>query len=576
MRKKNFLILISFCVIFLAWEFFSYLLPHTRFVCPPPLSIIKATWQWRERLAFHSLATIKELIGGFFLASFSAFPLAYLMLRFHHARALLQPIFLIIQCLPMFALAPIMVLWFGWGYTAILIPTALMIFFPFTLNIYQGLRSTPSGLIDFFRINGATHFQILWKLQLPWALPHIFSGLRISSAIAGIGAVAGEWAGAQKGLGVLMLESRRCFDLEVTFAALLMLTVITITLYVVVLLLERICIHRHTLSFRLLTFKSPIFYFKQKRVSFPLFCFALFFLCITACVKTSSNKVRLLLDWLPNPNHTPLYVGIQKGYFEEQGIDLSIQKLLESGGVLSYLTSHQVDLALYHTPGVLQAFSKKAEIKIIGSLIPIPLRAFIYQADLSIENPSDLTGKVMGYCIGMTTSFLNFLLEQGKIVPSKQRNVSVDLVSAMSTRQVDFIYGGFWNIEPYLLSSYGTPTKSIKIEDLGVPLYEELIVIANSATKFSSPLFIKNFQKALEKSIDFCKTHPQEAFAIYASFNPDKRPATLQWENQSWQITYPILSDCQQSSLQTLETFYQWQKAHKLIGDCAELSQLLP
>lgn len=474
----------------------------------------------------------------------------------------------------MFALAPIMVLWFGWGYMAVLIPTALMIFFPFTLNIYQGLRSTPTSLMDFFRINGATRFQTLWKLQIPWALPHIFSGLKISSAIAGIGAVAGEWAGAQKGLGVLMLESRRCFDLEVTFAALFSLTILTIALYSLVLILEKIALRRSSFSFRMPVVKLQIL--SYRRATFPLFCFALFFLCITACVKTSSNHVRLLLDWLPNPNHTPLYVGIKKGFFEEQGIDLSVQKLLESGGVLSYLTSHQVDLALYHTPGVLQAFSKHAELKIIGSLIPIPLRAFIYQADLAIEKPSDLSGKVMGYCIGMTTSFLDFLLKQGNIFPEKQRNVSVDLISAMSTRQVDFIYGGFWNIEPYLLSASGTPTKSIKIEELGVPGYEELIVIANSGAKFSSPLFIQKFQTALNKSITFCKKHPEEAFAIYTSFNPDKRSTTLQWEYQSWQTTYPLLSDTQTLSLEKLTTFYHWQREHKLIGECLDLSSLLP
>lgn len=577
MNKKNFLILTSFCLIFLAWELFSHLFPHTRFVCPPPLLVLKATWQWKERLAFHTLATVKELFGGFLLATLWAFPLAYLMLRFKHARALLQPIFLVIQCLPMFALAPIMVLWFGWGYTAVLIPTALMIFFPFTLNIYQGLRSTPPSLIDFFRINGATRMQTLWKLQIPWALPHIFSGLRISSAIAGIGAVAGEWAGAQKGLGVLMLESRRCFDLEVTFAALFSLTLLTIFLYSVVLILEKICMHRGAFSFRVpFTLKAPMFAVKRRRVSFPLFCCTLLFLSITACVKTSSKSVRLLLDWLPNPNHIPLYVGIQKGFFEEQGIHLSVQKLLESGGVLSYLTSRQVDLALYHTPGVLQAFSKKAELKIIGSIVPVPLRAFIYRADLPIENPSDLTGKVMGYCIGMTTSFLDFLLEQGKIVPAKQKNVSVDLVSAMSTHQVDFIYGGFWNIEPFLLSSCGTQTKSIKIEELGVPCYEELIVIANDATKFSSPLFIQNFQIALDKSIAYCKAHPEEAFAIYSSFNPDKRPTTLQWEYQSWCQTCPLLSDTQKVSLEKLENFYFWQREHRLIGECEQLSTLLP
>ncbi len=189
-----------------------------------------------------SVITLKEMFAGFFLALLVAFPLAWTMMRYHSSRSLLQPLFIIIQCIPMFTLAPIMVVWFGWGAMAIIIPTALMIFFPLTLNIYQGLRSTPEDLLEFFHANQATAWQTFFKLRLPWSLPHIFAGFRISAAVAGVSAVAGEWAGAQNGLGVLMLESRRNTDLEITFGALFCLTTISTALYLLILYVEKIAL----------------------------------------------------------------------------------------------------------------------------------------------------------------------------------------------------------------------------------------------------------------------------------------------------------------------------------------------
>src|SRR5262249_10309878 len=148
----------------------------------------------------------------------TSFPLAFAMVRYRSASSFLQPFFLIIQCLPMFTLAPLLVIAMGWGYATIVLPTALMILFPLTLSIYQGLKATPQEFLEFFATSGATSFQTFFKLRLPFALTHIFAGLRIGSSIAGIGAIAGEWAGAQEGLGILMLESRRNTDLEMTFS----------------------------------------------------------------------------------------------------------------------------------------------------------------------------------------------------------------------------------------------------------------------------------------------------------------------------------------------------------------------
>lgn len=540
--------------VFLFWELASRYQPSLRFVLPPPSAILETLVVMRDRFLFHTLVTCKEMVLGFALALSAAFPLAWSMFRSQTTRLLLQPLFVLIQCIPMFTLAPLMVIWFGWGLTAIVIPTALMIFFPLTLNLYQGLRSTPQPLVDFFNLNGATPWQTLIKLRLPAALPHLFSGLRLSAAISGIGAVAGEWAGAQHGLGILMLESRRNSDLEITFGALICLSAMTLSLYGGTLFLERLCQRKQRLSHLLPTL--------------------LLLGCLVGCQRPVATT--LLLDWLPNPNHIPLYVGIDQGYFREEGIDLHLQKMFDNGGGISYLTSGHADLILAHLPGTLKACSRGAQLHIVGVLIPCPLRALIYREDLAITSPPQLTDCRLGYCIGgPDTAFLDFLLAHGEIVPSTRKNVSVDLIAAMGTHAVDFIYGGFWNIEPYQLDSLGTQTKYFPIESFGVPSYPELLAIADHTNPKIDADFAMRFRRALEKSISFCRQHPSEAFAAYLASNLDKSLKTKAWEALSWNATLPILPTTQIVDRASIEEFYHWQLTQRILTKSFDISSLL-
>ncbi len=512
----------------------------------------------------HTLVTVKEMCFGFLLALSASFPLAWTMMRYERSRSLLQPLFIMVQCIPMFALAPIMVIWFGWGFTAIVIPTALMIFFPLTLNIYQGLRSTPEDLIEFFHANQATSWQTFFKLRLPWALPHIFSGLKISAAISGVSAVAGEWAGAQNGLGVLMLESRRNTDLEITFGALLCLTMISTSLYLFILGCEKIALPPRKWN---VPFKTAF--------ALLIGCMGLF---LFGCdqLKKDGPQTRLMLDWLPNPNHVPFYVGLEKGFFSEEGIALKIQKNHDGGGGISYLVSRRADLLINHMPGTLKACERGAQLKMVALLIKEPLCGLTYREDLAISAPQQLSGTSFGYCIGLPDiDFLNFLLNYGKIQPSEKKNVSVDLVSAMCTKSVDFIFGGFWNIEPAQLRSLGIETKTFKTQELGVPRYYEMIVLANADTYHGSSAFTIPFQRALQKSIDFCKTYPDEAFECYLKHNPDRSSKTIAWQQEAWQLTFPLLAQNQTIDQKLVKDFYLWQIDQGIIKNEFDLQKLV-
>lgn len=569
MKNRLLLPFCAFLSILFVWELLGSQLPQLHFVLPPPSAIAKSCWECGPRLFFHAKVTLKEMLLGFFLALSIAFPLACTMLRWRGARSFLQPLFVCIQCLPMFALAPIMVLWFGWSFVAILIPTALMIFFPLTLNLYQGLRATPPELLEFFALNQATRWQTFVKLRLPWALPHLFAGFKISAAISGIGAVGGEWAGAQAGLGLLMLESRRNFDIEMTFAALFCLSILTSLLYGSVALIERVVLPRR------LGHPAKM----KKRRGFVLAATSILSLALLmpGCQFNSAKPTtKLLLDWLPNPNHVPLYVGIDQGFFEAEGIHLDIQKMPDNGGGLSYLTSNRVDLFISHMPSVIKAASRGADIQMIGVLIKEPLNAIVYAKDAEISDLSDLNQKRLGYCVGSTTAFVDYLLDSKEITPKERLNVSVDLVSSMASQRVDFVYGAFWNIEPLQIEALGRKTGAFRLAEFGVPNYYEMVVTANTNSPETDPEFVTHFQRALQKSLDYCRLHPEKAFAIYAEKAPDKRQKTLKWEKLSWERTYPILAGDQEFHPEVCMTFYEWLHERSFIASPIEPLRLLP
>jgi NitT/TauT family transport system substrate-binding protein len=550
MKKKLLLSVIVCFAFFLFWELMSRSYDNLLFVLPPPSAIFLRLWEKPERFFFHSKITFQVMSGGLTLAFLVAFPLAWLMSTWDLARFFFQPLFVVTQCIPMFTLAPLMVLWFGWTYTAIVIPTALMIFFPLTMSIYQGLKSTPQSLIDYFKINHATSFQIFRKLQLPWALPHIFSGFKISAAIAGIGAIAGEWAGAQSGLGVLMLESRRATDLETTFAALSCLALVSLTFYTSIVCLEK------ALSVR-----------KFRSLYKKIFSISLLFFLMTSChsEETKESDVRLALDWLPNANHIPLYVGVEKGFFAKRGIDLKVIKIQDPSETLPLVVANQVEIGLYYMPDIIRANKKGAQLKPLAILFKQSLNGLIYRTQEGITSPRDFTGRNVGYCIdGTDTKVLDYILSQHQILPKSKRNVSFDLVTALGTKQVDFIYGAYWNIECEHLRALGVETDYFSLVDLKFPEYYELVFVAHENSLQAKPLFIEAFKEGLHQSIVYAVSHPEESFEIYKNFNRDKSFNTLKWEKAAWHRTLPLFAENQELDGAVWRNYADWMEEQGL------------
>lgn len=526
--------------VILSWEYVSGSIGRLSFLLPSPSSIWQQLAERPERFLLHSLVTVKEMLGGMFLGCLAAFPLAWMMFRWKRIGSVLQHFFVLVQCIPMFVLAPLMVFWFGISYTAIVIPTFLMIFFPLTITFYRGLASTPPHYLDFFRHQQATPWQLFTKLQLPWSLPYFCAGLRISASIAGIGAVAGEWAGGQEGLGVLMVESRRAADLQTLFAALFCLAVSSLLIYGSILLIEKKCFTRFSTIGVLVLIISCSF--------------------MAGCQKErEKTSTRLLLDWLPNPNHVPIYAGIENRIFENHRINLEILKIRDPADGIPFLLTKQADISLFYTPETIRANYRGMHLNPIGVLISQPLNSLIFRKDSGIKNPNHLQNKVIGYSSdGSGALMIAHLLSMNGVSPKKIVNHSFDLVGSLGLGHVDAIFNCFWNIEGEHLRSLGIETDYFDVAQLGYPTYNELIFIAREGSPEAESQFVNAFQEALQESIRFCHAYPEEAFNAYARANPDKSTQTLKWEKNAWNLTLPLLAQSQKIDEEEWVTLTEW------------------
>ena len=204
-------------------------LPH--FMLPGPLLVLETAVAKHALLLKHAGVTAAEIILGLALGTALGGISALTLIAFRPARLWLMPVIVASQSLPVFALAPLLTLWLGYGLWSKIAMATLIIYFPVTSAFYDGMRRTEAGWIDLAKTMGANRWALLRHIRIPAALPSFASGFRVATAIAPIGAVVGEWVGSSAGLGYLMLHANGRLQTDLMFAAMLTLALIAVTLY---------------------------------------------------------------------------------------------------------------------------------------------------------------------------------------------------------------------------------------------------------------------------------------------------------------------------------------------------------
>ncbi|HDR1137176.1 TPA: ABC transporter permease [Pasteurella multocida] len=213
------------------WQSAVFFFDIPRYMLPSPSDVLTQLHNRYDLLWQHSQITLLEIGLGLFLGVSLGLISALLLSASDYLSKLLLPLLVISQAIPVFAIAPLLVLWFGYGLASKIVMTILIIYFPVTAACYDGLRNTSMQWLELAKTMQVSASAMLFKVRLPAALPSFASGLRIAVSVAPIGAIVGEWVGSSQGLGYLMLHANARMQVDLMFSALLILMVISLVLY---------------------------------------------------------------------------------------------------------------------------------------------------------------------------------------------------------------------------------------------------------------------------------------------------------------------------------------------------------
>jgi len=232
----------AFVVFVVVWKAVVVIAGYPPFILPPPESVFaRFVGAWTDGTILpHFATTLLEVFLGLAVGAGLGLVVGYALARSALVERIVSPYIVAAQATPILALAPLIALWFGPGLVSKVVICSLIVFFPVAVATMVGIRSVDARLLELGRALRATRRQVLLTLEIPAALPSILGGLRVGVTLAVVGAIVGEWAGADKGLGVLVNLSRgSLFDIPLMFATLLTIALVGIALYLVVVLAER-------------------------------------------------------------------------------------------------------------------------------------------------------------------------------------------------------------------------------------------------------------------------------------------------------------------------------------------------
>ena len=317
----------------------------------------------------------------------------------------------------------------------------------------------------------------------------------------------------------------------------------------------------------------------------------LLMLGLIACSDESSNQnddeeslkeINVMLDWYPNAVHSFLYVAEEKGYFEEEGLDVSIEFPANTTDPINHAASGKVTLGFYYQPDVIMARANEdIPVKSVGEIVRSPLNYLVFKEEQKIETPADLIDKKVGYPgITINEALLTTILQDVDENPDDVELIDVgfELGSAIITENVDAVFGAFINHEVPVLEHEGHDIDYINPVDFGVPDYSEMVVVTGEDTWEEQEDEIEAFWRAAQKGFDFMEENPDEALTILLD-NQDEAnfPLDEEIEKESLKILLPKMESTDGLRVQDGESWEEtaeWLKVEGLIDEVPPMEDL--
>ncbi len=231
--------LLFFGALLLLWEFLVRMTDIPDFILPPPRDLYTAFAENLYVIAIHSVVTFAEAVGGFALSFILGVGFAISVVYSRHLQNTIYPLIVILYAMPKSALAPLMVIWIGYGMFSKMSIAFLVAFFPIVVNTVVGLKEVEPELLDLARINRASQFDIFTKIRLPNSLPYLFAGVKVALILSVTGAIVAEFVAANQGLGYLIMQALYSLDTALTLVILFILALLSLGLFMMVQVLQR-------------------------------------------------------------------------------------------------------------------------------------------------------------------------------------------------------------------------------------------------------------------------------------------------------------------------------------------------
>jgi putative hydroxymethylpyrimidine transport system substrate-binding protein len=288
----------------------------------------------------------------------------------------------------------------------------------------------------------------------------------------------------------------------------------------------------------------------------------------------------LALDWYVNPDHAGIYTAIDRGFFRQAGLDVKPQVPSDPSAPIKEVAAGRVDLAVSYEPEVLLAAERGLDVEAVAAVVASPLTSLISLPQAGISSAADLNGKTVGTAgIPYQSDYLETILGTAELAPksAEEVNVGLDLLPALIGGRVDAILGGFRNIEGVDLRLRGLDPRIVPVNQLGVPTYDELVLVARKSTVQGHPEAIRAFIEALGRGTDYARAHPQEAANSVISAGMGLDPMQTRAEVDA---TLPLLAPPQGHPYGYLDpkawqTYGAWMAEHDLISSAPSPSDVL-
>jgi putative hydroxymethylpyrimidine transport system substrate-binding protein len=283
-----------------------------------------------------------------------------------------------------------------------------------------------------------------------------------------------------------------------------------------------------------------------------------------------AQSARLILDWFPNADHAGIYAAIDEGFFADEGVEVTTEVPSDPAASLKRLAAGRAQFAISYEPEVILARAGGVPVLAVGALVTRPLNSVIVRTDRGIRTAKDLEGKTVGAAgVPSDRALLDAVVRSGGGDPAKvtMRNVGYNLSPALAAGRVDAVIGAYWNIELIELERQDVPVAALRLDENGVPSYDELVVVTSDEVAREQPELVRAFLRGLRTGQDWAATDQTGAVEHLLSANEDLDAETVEAQLEA---TAEVLSPSDTPTLQVVPAewaqFIEWMSDNELLS----------